>query len=174
MDILTIQDGDPPHTFHCLFDSSGKNRSRCSAFTRTSILTKIAGWICIESFRPYPDHLSMEDSDATGITADDCCIFWINRSGGTGKTTIAFTIAEDCRRHGVLGASFFCSRDDAECSNPQLIHNHCVSTRTIPSVVIRVSGTPAYTVSTRPADRETSTRTEGVISSMCNCVGCAR
>jgi hypothetical protein len=63
----------------------------------------------------------MEDSDATGITADDCCIFWINGSGGTGKTTIAFTIAEDCRRHGILGASFFCSRDDAECSNPQLI-----------------------------------------------------
>lgn len=106
-----MQDGDPPHTFYSLFDFIGKNRSRCLAFTRTSILTKIANWIRIESFRPYPDHLSMDNSDATGISMTvDCCIFWIKGSGGTGKTTIAFTFAEDCRHHGILGASFFCSR----------------------------------------------------------------
>jgi hypothetical protein len=52
---------------------------------------------------------------------DDSCIFWINGSAGTGKTTIAFTVAETCKRSNVLGASFFCSRDDAECSNPHLI-----------------------------------------------------
>jgi hypothetical protein len=49
------------------------------------------------------------------------CIFWIKGSAGTGKTTIAYSIAEDCRKHNVLGASFFCSRDDAECSNSRLI-----------------------------------------------------
>jgi NACHT domain len=48
-------------------------------------------------------------------------IFWVNGSAGTGKTTIACTVAETCRTRGILGASFFCSRDDAECSNPNLI-----------------------------------------------------
>ena len=48
-------------------------------------------------------------------------IFWINGSAGTGKTTIAYTVAETCRKRGILGASFFCSRDYAERSNPNLI-----------------------------------------------------
>jgi hypothetical protein len=50
-------------------------------------------------------------------------ILWLNGSAGTGKTTIAYTVAQYCndRKPGVLGASFFCSRDDANCSNPQFI-----------------------------------------------------
>jgi hypothetical protein len=38
---------------------------------------------------------------------------------GTGKTTIAYTIAK--KYSAVLGASFFCSRDDADSSNPKFI-----------------------------------------------------
>src|SRR5438552_18537841 len=52
---------------------------------------------------------------------DRARIFWINGSAGTGKTTIASTVADICTARGILGASFFCSRDDAECSNPNLI-----------------------------------------------------
>ena len=48
-------------------------------------------------------------------------ILWINGSAGTGKTTIAYTVAETCSNHGILGASFFCSRDYAERSNPDQI-----------------------------------------------------
>ncbi|KAF7968724.1 hypothetical protein HWV62_29591 [Athelia sp. TMB] len=48
-------------------------------------------------------------------------IFWLNGSAGTGKTTIAFTAAEMFKQKGILGASFFCSRDDATCSNHRLI-----------------------------------------------------
>ena len=50
-------------------------------------------------------------------------VFWLNGPGsaGTGKTTIAFTIAQDLYRQKKLGASFFCSRYSAECSNPKLI-----------------------------------------------------
>ncbi|KAJ7112463.1 WD40-repeat-containing domain protein, partial [Mycena epipterygia] len=50
-------------------------------------------------------------------------IFWLNGSAGTGKTTIAYTVAQDCDRRvpSVLGASFFCSRDDANCSNLLLV-----------------------------------------------------
>jgi NACHT domain len=61
------------------------------------------------------------DSMTNSCAVDDSCIFWINGSAGTGKTTIAYTVAEVCKRYHVLGASFFCSRDDAECSNPRLI-----------------------------------------------------
>ena len=35
--------------------------------------------------------------------------------------TIAYTVAESCSNHGILGASFFCSRDYADRSNPNLI-----------------------------------------------------
>ena len=48
-------------------------------------------------------------------------LFWINGSAGTGKTTIAYTIVRTCQERGILGASFFCSCDNAECSNPKLI-----------------------------------------------------
>jgi hypothetical protein len=66
-------------------------------------------------------------------------IFWINGSAGTGnpillidlgridaghgtgKTTIAYTIAATCKTNKTLGATFFCSRYSAERSNPNLI-----------------------------------------------------
>jgi NACHT domain. len=61
------------------------------------------------------------ETGVTVTTTNNQPIFWINGSAGTGKTTIAYTVAEACRTHGILGASFFCSRDDADCSNPKLI-----------------------------------------------------
>ena len=52
----------------------------------------------------------------------DSRIFWINGTAGTGKTTIANHVSSTCKDHGILlGASFFCSRDNADCSNPKLI-----------------------------------------------------
>ena len=38
-------------------------------------------------------------------------VFWLNGLAGTGKSTIAQTIAERAFAGGLLGASFFCSRD---------------------------------------------------------------
>jgi hypothetical protein len=67
-------------------------------------------------FSKYPGDARVADA-----STENSRIFWINGSAGTGKTTIAYTIAEACRTRGILGASFFCSRDDAECSNPGLI-----------------------------------------------------
>jgi hypothetical protein len=60
---------------------------------------------------------SDEPSDSTANSR----IFWINGSAGTGKTTIAYTIAKACDGKKILGASFFCSCDDASSSNPNLI-----------------------------------------------------
>jgi hypothetical protein len=65
----------------------------------------------------YP-WIGIKQSQHPAITAESTRIFWIDCSAGTG---IACTVAEACRTRGILGVSFFCSRDDAECSNPNII-----------------------------------------------------
>ena len=79
----------------------------CLDGTRTDVLDQIFAWISVDT---------RINSDAV-----DSRIFWINGSAGTGKTTIAYTVARTCKDRGILGASFFCSRDNADCSNPKLI-----------------------------------------------------
>ena len=48
-------------------------------------------------------------------------MYWLNGLAGTGKTTIAQTIAERTFANGQLGASFFCSRDFEDRNNLRLI-----------------------------------------------------
>ena len=48
-------------------------------------------------------------------------VYWLNGLAGTGKSTIAQTIAERTFADGRLGASFFCSRDFENRSNLRLI-----------------------------------------------------
>ena len=48
-------------------------------------------------------------------------VYWLNGLAGTGKSTIAQTIAEKMSADKQLGASFFCSRDFSERSNLRLI-----------------------------------------------------
>ena len=48
-------------------------------------------------------------------------MYWLNGLAGTGKSTIAQTIAERTFAEGQLGASFFCSRDFEDRSNLQFI-----------------------------------------------------
>src|SRR5882762_974048 len=48
-------------------------------------------------------------------------IFWLDGVAGTGKSTISQTVADHFNRTHELGASFFCSRDDGECSNISLV-----------------------------------------------------
>ena len=48
-------------------------------------------------------------------------VYWLNGLAGTGKSTIAQTIAERVFADGQLGASFFCSRDFLDRSDLQLI-----------------------------------------------------
>lgn len=88
----------------------------CLEGTRTGVVDQINLWISQGS-----------DAQSNAITADaddtlNYPVFWINGTAGTGKTTIAYTIAKTCEERGILGASFFCSRDNAECSNPKLIY----------------------------------------------------
>jgi hypothetical protein len=92
--------------------------------TRLDILNRIYRWIDMEDSQ-IQDRVDADrylgDAGLTDATTDNSRLFWINGSAGTGKTTIAFTVAEACRKRGILGASFFCSRDDAGCSNASLI-----------------------------------------------------
>ena len=48
-------------------------------------------------------------------------VFWLNGLAGTGKSTIAQTVAGTAFAGGKLGAGFFCSRDFANWSNIQAI-----------------------------------------------------
>jgi hypothetical protein len=48
-------------------------------------------------------------------------VFWLNGLAGTGKSAIAQTTAERMFAHGLLGASFFCSRGVEDRSNLKLI-----------------------------------------------------
>jgi hypothetical protein len=76
--------------------------SRCSENTRVEVLKTIQDWI---------------QSDESNFPH----IFWLNGLAGTGKSTIAQTVAERAFREGILGASFFCSRNTADQSNASLV-----------------------------------------------------
>jgi hypothetical protein len=104
-----VSEGQPPRAIFAAFDSN-RDRTRCLKGTRTDILNQIFRWIDINRSR----------DDGSGDPQEKC-IFWTNGSAGTGKTTISYTVAEECRRRGILAASFFCSRDDSACSDPGLI-----------------------------------------------------
>jgi hypothetical protein len=101
------------------------DKEACFAGTRTDILSKIYHWIDLGDLTDHSVDVLNEPSDKV----DTARIFWVNGPGsaGTGKSTIAYTVAQRCRERGILGASFFCSRDDAECSNPKLIFTTIVS-----------------------------------------------
>ena len=76
------------------------NRQGCLRGTRKDVLWEIERWL---------------------IGEQEQRVFWLNGLAGTGKSTIAQTVAETTFADGKLGASFFCSRDFADRSNLQAI-----------------------------------------------------
>ena len=76
------------------------NRQRCLRGTREDLFREVERW---------------------SIGEQDQRIFWLNGLAGTGKSTIAQTIAETSFADGKLGASFFCSRDFGDRSNLRAI-----------------------------------------------------
>ncbi|KAF1937030.1 hypothetical protein EJ02DRAFT_306486, partial [Clathrospora elynae] len=73
-----------------------EHNARCLANTRTALLQDITKWA--------------QDKDGKPI-------FWLSGMAGTGKSTIARTIAESFASHGQLGASFFFKRGEGERGN---------------------------------------------------------
>ena len=72
------------------------DRQGCMKGTRKEILFQLEDWLKDEQ---------------------DKQVFWLNGLAGTGKSTIAQTFAEISFADGILGASFFCSRDFEDRSN---------------------------------------------------------
>ena len=79
---------------------SAGNMNRCLRGTRRDVLLQIEQWLMYEREKR---------------------VFWMNGPAGTGKSTIARTFAEISFFDGKLGASFFCSRDFRDRSNPQVV-----------------------------------------------------
>ncbi|CEL09204.1 hypothetical protein ASPCAL12343 [Aspergillus calidoustus] len=57
------------------------------------------------------------DIQRWAIAADGKCIFWLNSLAGTGKSTIARTVAKAFQEQGLLGASFFFKRGEGDRGN---------------------------------------------------------
>jgi hypothetical protein len=90
------------NNFQCAQDAEYRHGERqgCLKGTRITILDEIELWT--RDFGRPP-------------------AYWLNGLAGTGKSTIAQTIAERVFADGRLGASFFCSRDFEDRSNLRLI-----------------------------------------------------
>ena len=76
------------------------DRKGCLRGTRETVLSEIESWT--KDFARPP-------------------VFWLNGLAGTGKSTIAQTVSEWAFADGLLGASFFCSRDFKDRSNLHFI-----------------------------------------------------
>src|SRR5580700_4769972 len=70
--------------------------ARCHPETRIDLLRHIKEWV----------------DDPQGK-----CIFWLNGMAGTGKSTVARTVAQSFADDGRLGASFFFKRGEGERGN---------------------------------------------------------
>ncbi|KAJ7080253.1 WD40-repeat-containing domain protein [Mycena epipterygia] len=116
--VQEILGGSIRHAVKASFVS--EKRELCWQNTRTSILSQISGWINIAGLK-----LGINGAESTyrASSTNPSSVFWINGSAGTGKSTIAATVAHGCSemKPSALGASFFCSRDDADCSNLSLL-----------------------------------------------------
>ncbi|KAJ1299791.1 hypothetical protein OPQ81_012007 [Rhizoctonia solani] len=70
------------------------NRLRCTKGTRLQVLLELDNWA--------------QNPNAPNI-------YWMIGMAGTGKTTIAYTLAESLKARKALGASFFCTCISGEC-----------------------------------------------------------
>lgn len=86
-----------PKATEAAFDSqSNQHQPFCLPGTRVDLLQKIYTWC--------------EDTDGA-------CVYWLRGVAGTGKSTIAHTVARTWKNRQQLGASFFFSRGKGDCGN---------------------------------------------------------
>jgi hypothetical protein len=135
--MVTLQDGHLPRAVSATLESLDSiDLARCAAGMREDVLHQVYSWMDGDK-QSFWQKMWSGKANAEEIP----CIFWINGSAGTGKsviltiiiwgnidaecrtgkTTIAYTVAEACRANKTLAATFFCSRYSAERSNPNLI-----------------------------------------------------
>ncbi len=96
----------------------------CLPDTRTALLAEIMAWVrgptpLIRDKKQRSEEAATAalTSTRTGAHAGPCHskrIYWLDGMAGTGKSTIARTVARRCSEEGRLGASFFFSRGGGE------------------------------------------------------------
>ena len=101
-DIVVDTSTERGNSFRCAQEAEYRRGGRegCLKGTRGAILDEIELWT--KNFSKPP-------------------VYWLNGLAGTGKSTIAQTVAERIFSDGCLGASFFCSRDFEDQSNLHFI-----------------------------------------------------
>ncbi|KAG6815419.1 hypothetical protein H0H87_002052 [Tephrocybe sp. NHM501043] len=102
--------------FKTFLEEDHLQRQECTPNTRVKILQTITAW-------------------TTHSSPDSPRVFWLTGQAGSGKTTIAYTIAKQLEEGAhpgktVLGASFFCSRDFQETQT---------KTRIIPTIAYQLA-----------------------------------
>ncbi|KAF7975921.1 hypothetical protein HWV62_8186 [Athelia sp. TMB] len=117
-DIMIRQDlyaGVVPHVPAAQYDADEKLMP-CHDGTRADVLSTVFAWA------DYGDAASADELPTTS-KLQTARVFWINGPGsaGTGKTTIAYTVAVHLAAQHTLGASFFCSRDDSSRRDPKMV-----------------------------------------------------
>ena len=122
------------HAAGARFDANA-GREECIGSTCMEILLAIYRWIENEEL-PLAT-----GSDRQLEICRKLLILWINGMAGTGKSTIAQTVAHWCDRHGLLGASFFCARF-GDRNNIQLI---------FPTIALHLATHPSAPASFRTA-----------------------
>ncbi|KAE8131510.1 hypothetical protein BDV38DRAFT_288620 [Aspergillus pseudotamarii] len=123
-----IQKFSLPIAEGALYDSyDNQHKDRCLPKTRTELLHQVTEW---------------------GESPHSKCIFWLNGMAGTGKSTIARTVAQSFREKGLLGASFFFKKGEADRGNAkrfistvtkQLI---CCHRRLAPDIMAAIDNDP--------------------------------
>ncbi|KAF7376800.1 WD40 repeat-like protein [Mycena sanguinolenta] len=91
---------------NALFNAAGKagpsSRRGCTPNTRDNVLDRLEAW----ALDPCTGSMS---------------VFWLSGMAGTGKSTIAYTLCERLRACSLLGASFFCSRNEEQTRSRKFI-----------------------------------------------------
>lgn len=104
---------------HAQYDSNIVRRG-CLEGTREGVLKDAYDWIEASSEEAEKAIQAAKVGRATSVEGPGHFL-WISGLAGTGKTTIAYSLAEKYTKDDRLGANFFCSRSDAECSDPNNI-----------------------------------------------------
>jgi hypothetical protein len=90
-----------------------QGESQCLAGTRTHLLDAIMAW-ARSAAAATPIDGGRDGNSGSSSGGGGQRIFWLDGMAGTGKSTIARSIARRCSSEGLLGASFFFSRGGGE------------------------------------------------------------
>ncbi|EKM52762.1 uncharacterized protein PHACADRAFT_211976 [Phanerochaete carnosa HHB-10118-sp] len=107
--------GPAPHyAIAARFDYPSQ-RVTCEGRTRSETLNAIYQWFLLSQGEGRTPEAAPQPPRV------EARLFLLTGQVGSGKSTIAQTVAAWCSEHGCLGASFFCSRGNRECSDIQMI-----------------------------------------------------